>query len=317
MGTNDARSIVGRAPIGHGPVAVLGLGIMGLPMARRLADAGFDVRAWNRSAGRADELRNHPGVTIAPNPARAVANVSTVVVMLSTGDVVDSVLWGDGPSAGAANALKPGALFVVASSIPVETARTQAERLAAGGVRYVDAPVSGGERGAIAGTLTIMAGGAAADVESARPVLDCMGQVTHVGPVGAGQIAKLANQLIVGVTIGAVAEALLLAEAGGANPAAVVRALQGGFADSTVLRQHGQRMLTHSFAPGAHVTTQVKDLLTASNSADRYGLDLPLLGLAKSLYESAATHGLADHDHSALYLEIARLARVRSTAGSK
>ena len=311
MGDDALELRADRASAGDGPVAVLGLGIMGLPMARRLADAGFEVRAWNRSATRAAELLPHPRVTVARDPAAAVADASTVLVMLSTGDVVDAVLWPDVAAGGAASALRRGSLVVVSSSIPVESARRQAERLAVDGVRYVDAPVSGGERGAIAGTLTIMAGGDHADVASARPILECLGQVTHVGPVGTGQLAKLANQLIVGVTIGAVAEALLLAEAGGADPAAVVRALQGGFADSTVLRQHGQRMLGRSFAPGAHVTTQVKDLVTASGYAAGRGLQLPLLGLAKSLYQSAASNGLANHDHSALYLEIERLARAR------
>ena len=310
----DRKDAGSHALARHGPVAVLGLGIMGLPMARRLAAEGFDVRVWNRSSKRAELLRGTPRVSVAADAASAVSGASTVVVMLSTGTVVDSVLFGHDRQPAAADALSPGALLIVTSSIPVETARAQAERLAARNVRYVDAPVSGGERGAIAGTLTIMAGGVLSDVEAARPVLECFGRVTHVGPTGAGQLTKLANQLIVGISIGAVAEALLLAEAGGADPAAVLQALQGGFADSTVLRQHGPRMLARSFAPGAHVTTQLKDLTTAMQFVERHGLDLPLLRRAMNLFESAAAHGLGDLDHSALYLEIGRLARVAGPA---
>jgi 2-hydroxy-3-oxopropionate reductase len=310
--TTDSDLRAGRAPANPRAVAVLGLGIMGLPMGRRLAEAGFRVHAWNRSRERSASLNGLDNVTIVPEAASAVADAAIVLVMLSTGAVVDGVLWGDASLAGAAAAMRPGTLVVVSSSIPVECARDQAARLAARGVRYVDAPVSGGERGAIAGNLTIMAGGAPEDVADARPMLETLGRVTHVGPIGAGQLAKLANQLIVGISIGAVAEALLLAQAGGADAAAVAQALQGGFADSTVLRQHGQRMLARSFTPGAHVTTQLKDLSTATDFAQRHGLHLPLLGLATSLYASAATHGLADQDHSALYLEIARAARERA-----
>ncbi|MCA8896661.1 MAG: NAD(P)-dependent oxidoreductase, partial [Amphiplicatus sp.] len=205
---------------------------------------------------------------------------------------------------GIAQQLEPGSLVIVMSSIPVETARAQSEKLAAIGVSYIDAPVSGGERGAIAGTLTIMAGGEIEDIERARPLFEAMGRVTRVGPAGTGQLAKLANQTIVGITIGAVAEALLLAEAGGADISAVREALTGGFADSTILRQHGQRMAEDRFEPGAHAHVQLKDLSTAATLAEKFGLDSPLTNLTKELYTEMCEGKARDLDHSALYLHL-------------
>ena len=172
-------------------------------------------------------------------------------------------------------------------------------------MQYIDAPVSGGERGAIEANLTIMAGGAATAVARVGDVLACMGRVTRVGPVGCGQLAKLANQTIVGITIDAVAEALLLAKAGGADPAAVRDALLGGFADSTILRQHGERMLTGNFEPGAKSVVQLKDLRTSRKLAHKLGLDLPVLRLTESLYQEMCDDGRSELDHSGLYLHLA------------
>lgn len=269
---------------------------MGAPMAVNLARAGFPVVAWNRSADKLARLCGE-GVTAAASAAEAARDADVLIVMLSTGAVCDGVLF----DAGAAGALPPDATVIVMSSIPVEVARDQAARLAARGIAYVDAPVSGGERGAIAGTLSIMAGGDAAVLARLAPVLAPLGRVTHVGPVGAGQLAKLANQAIVGITIGAVAEALLLAEAGGADPNAVLAALQGGFADSTILRQHGARMVTRDFAPGARAEVQLKDMRTILAQGETTGVDMPFARLAGSLFERlCATR--PELDHSALYL---------------
>jgi 3-hydroxyisobutyrate dehydrogenase-like beta-hydroxyacid dehydrogenase len=278
---------------------------MGLPMAGHLAARGITLRAWNRTGARSDSLRSFPNVQVCASAAEAVRSVGAVIVMLSTGDVVDEIL------SSVSDTLEPSSLVIVMSSIPVATARSQAEGLRLRGVLYVDAPVSGGEKGAQAATLTIMAGGDAPDVLEAESLLQPLGKLTHVGPVGAGQLAKLANQLIVGVTIGAVAEALLLAGRGGADIGAVREALLGGFADSTILRQHGQRMVTGSFEPGAHVTTQLKDMATAQELARSQSQHLPFLELAAQLYRSACEHGLADRDHSALYLELERRSRDR------
>jgi 3-hydroxyisobutyrate dehydrogenase-like beta-hydroxyacid dehydrogenase len=283
-----------------GDIALFGTGIMGAPMARNLVRAGHRVRGWNRTPEKALALAGD-GVEPVADAAAAAQGADVAILMLTDGPGCDALLF----EAGVAHALAPGALVVVMSSIPVPTARAQAERLALLGVGYVDAPVSGGEKGAIEATLSIMAGGAEADVARALPVLEALGRVTHVGPAGAGQLAKLANQLIVGVTIGAVAEALLLVEAGGGDAQAVHRALTGGFADSTIWRQHGARILERRFEPGARASVQAKDMRTILAQAQASGLDLPFAGLAGALFEAMAAGGNAGLDHSALYLEIA------------
>lgn len=280
--------------------AVLGTGIMGAPMARRLAAAGLHVRAWNRDPAKAASLE---GVEPAATPQEAVAGAEVVICMLSSGEVCDAVLLGE---TGAAAAMAPGACLVVMSSIPVETARGQAAFCAARGLAYVDAPVSGGEKGAQEGTLAIMAGGEAETVARLAPVFAPLGRVTHVGPAGAGQLAKLANQMIVAGTICAVAEALLLAERGGADPAQVREALLGGFAESTILRQHGLRMVTGDFAPGGPAKHQLKDTTTARRLAESLGLDLPVLGEVDALFAALVAQGGGDLDHSAALVELRR-----------
>jgi 2-hydroxy-3-oxopropionate reductase len=201
--------------------------------------------------------------------------------------------------------MAPGALVIIMSSITVDEARRQAARVTAAGGRYIDAPVSGGQKGAEEARLTIMAGGAAADIDAALPVLNLLGRVTRVGDVGAGQLAKLANQMIVGITIGAVSEAMLLLKAGGADLAAAHQALMGGFADSSIWRLHGKRIIDGDFRPGGRAVVQLKDLRNAMEQAATTGLDLPILGLLRDLYQQACDHGHGDLDHSALYLELA------------
>jgi 3-hydroxyisobutyrate dehydrogenase-like beta-hydroxyacid dehydrogenase len=206
---------------------------------------------------------------------------------------------------GVAEALSRGALVIDMSSIRPRQARDHAARLAALGVHHLDAPVSGGTVGAEAGTLAIMAGGKPADVERARAVLEVLGRVTHVGPHGSGQLAKLANQMIVGITIGAVAEALLLCEKGGADMAKVRQAISGGFADSRILQVHGQRMVERDFAKRAAMTVQLKDMRNALNTAEEIGFEAPITALFERLFADAADHGLSDLDHSALFVELA------------
>jgi len=284
------------------PVLFVGTGIMGAPMARNLALSGFDVTAWNRTAEKAKALESD-GVTVIEDLVTLPELRRIAILMLSTGGTCSEILFGSGQGdANLASRLLPGSLVIVMSSIPVETARQQAARLAALGIGYVDAPVSGGEKGAIEGALSIMGGGNAEDVAQALPVFSPMGRFTHVGPTGSGQLAKLANQTIVGITIGAVAEALLLAEAGGADVHAVRAALIGGFADSTILKQHGERMLSGNFQPGAYAYVQLKDVDTAERMASALELNLPLLSETRKLYEQMCGTSLRDLDHSALYL---------------
>lgn len=226
-------------------IAFIGTGLMGEPMAMRLLSAGHPLTVWNRTADKARGLVA-AGARQRGTAAEAADGADVLILMLSTGSTVGEILF----ERNVAGALRKAAIVVDMSSIPPPLAREHATRLAASGIHHLDAPVSGGTKGARDGTLAIMAGGDAEVFDIARPVLEVMGRPTRVGPSGAGQLAKLANQIIVGVTITAVAEALLLAAAGGADPAKVREALSGGFADSMILKQHGARMLGRSWMPG-------------------------------------------------------------------
>jgi 3-hydroxyisobutyrate dehydrogenase-like beta-hydroxyacid dehydrogenase len=283
---------------------------MGGHMARRLAQSGLRVKAWNRTADKAAALVAG-GVTVVAEAAAAGRDSDVVVCMLSSGPVCDEVLLSPG---GVLEAMRAGSTLVVMSSIPVATARGQAEKAAAKGVNYIDAPVSGGEKGARDGTLAIMAGGWNEEIAALADVFAPMGRVTHVGPAGAGQLAKLANQLIVASNICAVAEALVLAERGGADPAKVREALLGGFADSTVFRQHGQRMVEGNFAPGGPAKYQIKDTGTALALAETLGLRLPVATEVDRLFRGLVENGGGDLDHSAAILELNRINNTGSQA---
>ncbi|HWP20846.1 MAG TPA: NAD(P)-dependent oxidoreductase [Burkholderiaceae bacterium] len=282
-------------------VAILGVGLMGAPIGRRLREAGFALTAWNRTLEKARQLAPH-GARVAPSAADAVREADVVVTMLENGDVVEHVVFG----LGVAEAMREGTLLVDMSSIRPAQARDHAARLAARGIGHLDAPVSGGTVGAEAGTLAIMAGGQASDFERARPVFAPLGRATHVGPHGAGQLAKLANQMIVGITIGAISEALLLAAQGGADMAKVREAIRGGFAESRILDVHGQRIVEGDFAKRAALAVQLKDMRNALATAAELGFDAPITRLFEELYASASEHGYADLDHCALFCELAR-----------
>ncbi|SFV06234.1 2-hydroxy-3-oxopropionate reductase [Pseudoduganella namucuonensis] len=268
-------------------------------MVRRLLAAGFPVTVWNRTAGKADALRAF-GATPVANLADAVASADIVISMLEAGPVVGLVIEAALP------ALRPGALWVDMSSTRQSEALSFHVRLTAGGCRFIDAPVSGGVGGAQAGTLAIMAGGGAEDYARAEPVFAAMGRSTLVGPAGSGQVAKLCNQLIVGATLNIVAEALLLAQAAGADPAAVRTAIRGGFAESRILEVHGQRMLERNFMPGGQVKTQIKDQHNILAAAADAGVELPVTNLVTQRYE--AIEDMFPHaDHSAALLALEQL----------
>jgi 2-hydroxy-3-oxopropionate reductase len=278
-------------------IALLGTGLMGAPIARNLARSGFPVTVWNRTAAKAVPLAAED-VAIAASAAEAVSGADLVISLLSDGPTTSEALFGE---SGVARAMRPGATVAMMSSINPETATEQAARLAELGIDYIDAPVSGGERGAIARALTIFAGGSVRSIDAARPALELLGRVNRVGGVGAGQLVKLANQMIVGISIEAIAEALLLIERGGGDPEAAFAALKGGFADSTVLRQHGGRMLSRNHAPGATIATQRKDLRMATGLAAKLALSLPLLDQVAAMYEQAAAGADSELDHSAIH----------------
>jgi 2-hydroxy-3-oxopropionate reductase len=282
-------------------IAFLGTGLMGAPMAANLLAAGLDVTVWNRTPEKAQPLVTR-GANLAETPTAAVAGADAAVTMLSNGPAIDDLL----EAQGVADTLPEDALFIDCSSIPPATARRHAERLAARGVGYLDAPVSGGPSGAESAGLAVMVGGGEADFARGEALLRALGTPTHVGPAGSGQIAKLANQVIVGLAIGAVAEGLLLAEQGGADPAKVKEALTGGFADSKILQIHGQRMLDRTFFPGAAARVHLKDMATILDAAREADLALPLSETVHGLFRDLADHGGAGYDHSALLLELER-----------
>jgi 2-hydroxy-3-oxopropionate reductase len=281
-------------------IALLGIGLMGYPMGRRLRDAGYTLHVWNRTLAKAQRLAT-TGAIVHSDVCEAVQHADIVITMLDDGAAVSGVLF----DLGAARAMQPGTLLIDMSSIRPAEARDQAARLSELHIAYLDAPVSGGTIGAESGTLAIMAGGKAANFDRALPILHVFGRATHVGPIGAGQLAKLANQMIVGATIGIVAEALLLCERGGANMAKVKEAITGGFADSRILQVHGQRMVERDFAPRGRMSVQLKDLRNALATASEVGYDAPITALFEQLYAVSIDHGLADLDQSGLFVELA------------
>lgn len=279
-------------------IAFLGIGLMGDPMARNLVAAKHGVTVWNRTRAKADAI---VGATLADTPATAVAGADVIVSMLSDGDSTRAIQ--SDPALRVA--LRQGQIWIEMASIKPAEARAQADDLAALGVDHLDAPVSGGTTGAIAATLAIMVGGNAETFASAAPILSALGRPVHVGPSGTGQLAKLANQGIVGITIGAVAEAMLLLEKGGANPAAVRDALSGGFADSTILQLHGARMTNDDLGARAKAAIQLKDMNNIMEEAHNLGLSLPMSADIQSRFDTLCCDmGLGGLDHAALYLEL-------------
>jgi 3-hydroxyisobutyrate dehydrogenase-like beta-hydroxyacid dehydrogenase len=283
-------------------VGFIGTGIMGGPMAMHIVKAGYRVKLWNRSPEKLRALVD-AGAEACSDARAAAEGVSRLLCMLSDGPTCDEVLFGE---RGAVAVMPRGSCVIVMSSIPVETAVRESQRAAQFGVRYVDAPVSGGQRGAQQGNLAIMAGGSQADFDSVRELLSAMGRPVLVGPVGCGELAKIANQMIVASTIATVSEAILLVERGGGDPAKVREALAGGFADSTILQQHARRMIENDFKPGGPAKYQLKDTHTAMALAKSLGVSLPVASLVDSLFEDLVAHGDGDLDHSALIRELRR-----------
>lgn len=259
-------------------VGFLGIGLMGKPMAINLLRAGYQVIVWNRTAAKAEALAAE-GAIIALSPA-AAAHADILITMLEAGPQVEAVIEL------ALDAIAPGSLVIDMSSTKQAEAEAMHKKLGLRGIHFIDAPVSGGVLGAEAATLAIMAGGSAEQFARAEPVLAAMGRPTLVGPAGCGQLAKLCNQLIVGATLNIVAEALLLAQAGGADPAAVRQAIRGGFAESRILEVHGQRMLDRNFMPGGQVKSQAKDMDNVLIAAANAGISLPVAALVTEHYRS-------------------------------
>jgi 2-hydroxy-3-oxopropionate reductase len=285
-------------------IAFIGLGIMGAPMAGHLIDAGHDVVGYNRSRSAVDKLVERGG-RAASSVADAVRDAEVVITMVpDSPDVEDVALGEDGIYATA----KSSTLHIDCSTIRPDVARALAEAGHERGIRVVDAPVSGGEAGAKEGTLSIMVGGAAEDVEAARPYLDVVGgTVVHVGPAGAGQTVKAANQLIVAGNIQLLAEALVFLEAHGVDTEAATEVLGGGLAGSTVLQRKAAGMRAREFAPGFRIDLHHKDMGIVTAAAREAGVAIPLGAHVAQLVGALRAMGHGDLDHSALLLLVERL----------
>jgi 2-hydroxy-3-oxopropionate reductase len=281
-------------------IAFIGTGIMGKPMAQHLARGGHRVLTFSRS--------NPPvaGCAAATSVADATSKSDVIILMLPDTPDVETVLFGEG---GVASALANGKTIVDMSSISPTETKKFAARVRELGCDYLDAPVSGGEVGAKAGTLTIMVGGAPAVFERMKPLFELMGKnITLIGENGDGQTCKVANQIIVAATIEAVGEALLFASKAGADPARVRQALMGGFAASRVLEVHGERMIERNFSPGFRIALHQKDLDLALNGAKELGISLPATANCQQLFNAIAASGGAALDHSAIVQALEMLA---------
>ena len=280
-------------------VTFLGIGRMGLGMATNIARAGFPLTVWNRTPGKTESLASHHA-SIAESAAEAVAAADIVCTSVTDAHAVREILF----ERGVADAMRPGTIFCDMSSIAPQAEQEFDTELTKRKIRHLDAPVSGGTQGAELGSLAIMVGGEKDTFVEATPVLSAMGRPFRVGPCGSGQLTKLCNQVIVAISIAGLSEAMLLAEAGGADPAAVRDALRGGFAESRVLQEHGSRMIQRNWGPGAQVQNMLKDLDTVLRTAKECGLDLPFLSLARDLNNALSARGLGRYDQAAMLLEM-------------
>jgi 2-hydroxy-3-oxopropionate reductase len=289
-------------------IGFIGLGIMGKPMARNLLAAGYAVRVLDHKDAAMAELVAD-GATRGASPRDVAAATDVLITMLPDSPQVREVYLAPD---GALEAVRDGWLAMDMSSIAPTTARELAERVAAGGGRMLDAPVSGGDKGAIAGTLSIMVGGDEASVERARSILEVLGStIVHVGPAGAGQVVKVCNQVVVGVVIEAVAEALLLGAKAGVDPGRISDVLQGGLAATKVLEMRREKFLSGEFEPGFRIRLHLKDLRNALDLARDSKVALPAAAAVEQLMRGADANGRGDLDHSGLLTVLEDLADFR------
>ena len=283
-------------------IGFIGTGLMGFPMAKNILKAGYKVRAFNRSKNKAEPLKDF-GAEISNSIGELVKESHVVITMLTNDDAVNEVIGSDE----FLNNLKPNSTVIDMSSVKQTTAVNHGKNLKSRKINYLDAPVSGGTIGAEEASLAIMIGGEQIVFESVKDILKSMGNPTPVGPIGCGQVSKLANQIIVGLAIGAVAEAVTLCEKAGADPNKMIKALSGGWADSKVLRTHGKRMIDKDFSPKGKTSSQLKDMNNILECANNYNTQLPISNLVKEMYKSLVENGHGETDHSSLYKEIERI----------
>jgi 2-hydroxy-3-oxopropionate reductase len=278
-------------------VGFVGLGIMGKPMARNLVDAGYELTVHNRSPEKANEL-GEAGATVAKSPKEVAENTDIIITMLPDSPQVSEVVAGEG---GVLEGITEGSLILDMSTISPVVTEELLEAVKEKGASMLDAPVSGGDVGAIEGTLSIMVGGEEADFHRAKPLFEAMGKtITHVGPVGAGQVTKAANQVVVALTIEAVAEALVLGSAGGVAPEKVLEVLSGGLAGNKVMEVKREKFLSHKFDPGFRSELHHKDLGIALAAGREYGVVLPVTAVVDQMLLAMRKKGWGGEDHSAL-----------------
>ena len=279
-------------------VGFIGLGIMGRPMAKNLMDAGYELVVHNRSPEKAEELAEEGNATAAGSPREVAEACDIVITMLPDSPDVEAVVAGED---GVLEGIRDGALLVDMSTISPVVTEELSEKVRNQGASMLDAPVSGGDVGAIEGALSIMVGGSEEDFERARPLFDVMGKVaTHVGPTGAGQVVKACNQIVVALTIEAVSEALVLGSKGGVAPEKLVEALSGGLAGSAVMEAKKEKFFSHDFEPGFRIELHHKDLGIALAAGREYGVALPVTAIVDQMLEASKAKGRGDRDHSAL-----------------
>ena len=283
-------------------IAFIGTGLMGFPMAKNLLDKSLDLNVFSRTIEKAKPLEKF-GAKISNSLSEAVKDVDIVITMLTDDDAVEKVLSDQDFQEN----LKKGSTVVDMSSIKPKIAIKYGKLLKDKGINFLDAPVSGGTIGAEQATLAIMVGGDQKVFDQIKDVLKVMGNPTLVGPIGSGQVSKLANQIIVGVTIGAVAEAITLCEKAGVDGNKFIKALSGGFADSKILQNHGKRMIDKDFSPKGKVSTHLKDMNNILECAGDFNTKLPISNLIKEMFKSLVQNGNDNDDHSALYKEIERI----------
>ncbi|EXI68932.1 MAG: 2-hydroxy-3-oxopropionate reductase [Candidatus Accumulibacter adjunctus] len=285
-------------------IGFIGLGIMGRPMALNLLRGGHQLAVWTRRPESMQPLLD-AGASGAANPAALAAEAELVISMVADAPDVEQVMLGEN---GVASSGRSGLVAIDMSTIRPSAARAIAARLLAGGIDFLDAPVSGGEVGAVAGTLSIMVGGSVAAFDTAQSAFACMGRnIVHVGDSGAGQVAKAANQIVTGVGVLTVAEALNFAARSGVDPARVREALLGGFAYSRILENHGQRMLERNFKPGFKSWMHQKDMNIVMQSAHELGLCLPVAAATAQMFNAMVGSGLGEEDSIAILKLLERL----------
>jgi 2-hydroxy-3-oxopropionate reductase len=283
-------------------IGFIGIGLMGLPMAKNLLKAGYELKAFNRTESKAEPLREFGG-KISKSIEEVVSDNDVVITMLTDDSSVDAVMNSQEFLAN----LKVNATVIDMSSVKPTTAISHGNNLKSKNINYLDSPVSGGTIGAEDASLAIMVGGEQKIFDDVSDVLKAMGNPTLVGPLSSGQVSKLANQIIVGLTIGAVAEAVTLCEKAGANPNKMIKALSGGWADSKILQTHGKRMIEKDFTPKGRTSVHLKDMNNILECANSYNTHLPISNLVKEMYKSLVENGHGETDHSSLYKEIERI----------